>query len=67
MGARLYPSSPTRSTYFFGTIQAAPVAGVPKKVMKSGHGCLRRKRTRPGLTISTAATLALSTVALAPR
>ncbi len=27
-GAFLKPSSPTCSTYFFGTIQAAPVAGV---------------------------------------
>ena len=27
-GAFLKPSSPTRSAYFFGTIQAAPVAGV---------------------------------------
>jgi len=27
-GAFLKPSSPTRSTYFFGTIQAALVAGV---------------------------------------
>ncbi len=29
MGAFLKPSSPTFSTYFFGTIQAAPVAEVP--------------------------------------
>ncbi len=28
-GAFLKPSSPTLSTYFLGTIQAAPVAGVP--------------------------------------
>jgi len=28
-GAFLKPSSPTFSTYFFGTIQPAPVAGVP--------------------------------------
>jgi hypothetical protein len=28
-GAFLYPSSPTFSRYFFGTIQAAPVAEVP--------------------------------------
>ena len=28
-GARLNPSSPTFSTYFFGTTHAAPVAGVP--------------------------------------
>ena len=28
-GAFLKPSSPTRSTYFFGTIHAALVAGVP--------------------------------------
>jgi hypothetical protein len=28
-GAFLKPSSPTRSTYFLGTIQPAPVAGVP--------------------------------------
>jgi hypothetical protein len=27
-GCFLKPSSPTFSTYFFGTIQAAPVAGV---------------------------------------
>jgi hypothetical protein len=27
-GAFLNPSSPTRSRYYFGTIQAAPVAGV---------------------------------------
>ena len=29
IGAFLKPSSPTLSTYFFGTIHAAPVAGVP--------------------------------------
>src|SRR5215510_1969035 len=29
MGARLNPSSPTFSRYFFGTIHPAPVAGVP--------------------------------------
>ena len=29
MGAFLKPSSPTRSTYFFGTIQPLPVAVVP--------------------------------------
>ena len=29
MGAFLKPSSPTFSTYFLGTIQPAPVAGVP--------------------------------------
>ena len=28
MGAFLNPSSPTLSTYFLGTIQAAPVAGL---------------------------------------
>ena len=28
MGCFLKPSSPTFSTYFLGTIQAAPVAGV---------------------------------------
>ena len=28
-GAFLKPSSPTFSTYFLGTIQPAPVAGVP--------------------------------------
>ena len=28
-GAFLNPSSPTFSTYFLGTIQAAPVAGLP--------------------------------------
>ena len=28
IGAFLKPSSPTFSTYFFGTIQPAPVAGV---------------------------------------
>src|SRR2546426_9528089 len=37
-GARLNPSSPTFSTYFFGTIQAAPVAAVPLKGLKSGQG-----------------------------
>ena len=29
IGLALKPSSPTFSTYFFGTIQAAPVAEVP--------------------------------------
>ena len=29
IGAFLNPSSPTRSTYRFGTIHPAPVAGVP--------------------------------------
>ncbi len=28
IGAFLYPSSPTFSTYFFGTIQPAPLAAV---------------------------------------
>src|SRR6266436_2638779 len=44
IGAFLKPSSPTFSTYFLGTIQAAPVAGVAKNVMKSSQGFLRRKR-----------------------
>src|SRR2546425_6219835 len=30
MGAFLNPSSPTLSTYFLGTIQAAPVAGLDR-------------------------------------
>jgi hypothetical protein len=67
MGARLNPSSPTFSTYFLGTIQPAPVAGVPWKVMKSGQGCLRRKRMRCESTTSMAAMRALKGPAPAPR
>jgi hypothetical protein len=37
----------TRSVYF-GTIQAALVAGVALNVMKSGHGCFSRRRTHCG-------------------
>src|SRR4029453_900772 len=58
-GAFLNPSSPTFSTYFLGTIQAAPVAGVAKNVMKSSHGFLRRNRTVWVSTTSTAATRSL--------
>jgi hypothetical protein len=35
--------------------------------MKSGHGCLSRKRTRCVSTISTAATCAFRVLAAAPR
>src|SRR6202158_680544 len=48
IGAFLNPSSPTFSTYFFGTIQPAPVAEVPEKAMKSGHGSFNTQRTRGG-------------------
>src|SRR5215813_1487791 len=58
-GAFLNPSSPTFSTYFLGTIQPAPVA-FEYTVRKSAQGCLRRKRTRDGEGISTAATRSLS-------
>src|SRR5207244_3973201 len=40
-GDFLNPSSPTCSTYFFGTIQPAADAVVPYMLMKSGHGALR--------------------------
>src|SRR3974390_1946086 len=42
IGAFLKPSSPTFSTYLFGTIQPAPVA-FAKQVRKSGPGLLRLK------------------------
>ena len=41
IGAFLNPSSPTCSTYFFGTIHPAADAVVPYTLMKSGHGSLR--------------------------
>jgi len=45
MGALRKPSSPTFSTYFFGTTQPAAEALVPKNVMKSGQASLRTNRT----------------------
>ncbi len=65
-GAVLKPSSPTFSTYFFGTIHPAPEAVVPKNVMKSGHGSLRTKRACVGETACTSLTFSFRRVALAP-
>src|SRR6185295_2776589 len=55
IGAFLKASSPTCSTYFFGTIQPAPVS-VAYEVRKSGQGCFNLKRTSRGDTISTDST-----------
>jgi len=66
IGAFLKPSSPTRSTYFLGTIQPAPVAEVPYEARKSGHGSLRTKRTRLAPAACTSRTLSLSSLAPPP-
>ena len=44
----------------------APLAVVPKKVMKSGHGAFRWKRTTRGSTISTCVTCSCRVLAAAP-
>ena len=41
IGCFLKPSSPVSVRYFFGRTRPAPLAVVPKKVMKSGHGAAR--------------------------
>ena len=41
IGCFLKPSSPVSVRYFFGRTMPAPLAVVPKKVMKSGHGAAR--------------------------
>src|SRR6267142_1896465 len=48
MGAFLNPSSPTRSTYFLGTIQAAPVAGLAQHELV--RQAVRRRGPRFGQT-----------------
>src|SRR5262245_18794212 len=58
-GAFLKPSSPTFSTYFFGTIHTAPVA-LDANVRKSGQASLRPKRTRDGAGKSIAGTRSLN-------
>ena len=46
--------------------QPAPVAGVPKKVMKSGQGSFKWNRTRRGSTTSTSRSRSLYSLAEVP-
>src|SRR5436309_4979698 len=66
-GAFLKPSSPTRSTYFFGTTHKAPVANVPTNAGKSGDGSLKTKRIFVGLTTTTSLTIVFSSFDDPPR
>ncbi len=65
-GAFLKPSSPTFSTYFFGTTQPMPDAVVPKNAMKSGHGSFKTIRRRWGSGVCTSLTRSLMSLAAAP-